>query len=435
MLPTYSIIIPTFNESEPVARLLEQLRGFQRQDVEAVVADGGSTDATVAGARKAGARVTVCRRGRGTQLNHGANLAQGGILAFVHADSVLPRDFMAILDRRLLGQGLQAGAFPIRFDPPHPLLRLSAWWSRYDTVWTRYGDQGLVATRTAFERAGGYPDWPLMEDVEICRRLRRFTRVACLGSPITTSSRRFVERGVLRQRWANARAMLRFLVGGTSPQRLAAEYEARRPKPARDGLILFTRLPVPGKVKTRLAATVGAEEASRLYRRMAEGAVAQALAAQDAVSTYVFVADPAETEAVRDWLGDQVMVLGQNGADLGARMADAFETVFSFGHAKVLVAGTDVPGLTQGHLRQALAALDRSDLALGPARDGGYYLLGQKKHHPELFSGLPWSHPSLLARTLDRAAQLGLAAALLESLEDVDDAPSLARSGLARGTD
>ncbi len=428
MTTTYSVIIPTVNEAKALPRILTQISLVSRSDIEAIVSDGGSNDGTVDVARQLGARVVLGPRGRGFQLNRGAQTARGRILAFLHADSVLPPDFDKILDARFGDARNNAAAFPIRFDPPHPLLRFSSWWSQFDTLVTRYGDQGLVVRRETFDRAGGYPDWPLMEDVEICRRLRRFTTIPALPSPITTSSRRFIERGVWRQQLANAGTMVRFLLGA-SPTRLAARYEAGRSRPARDGLILFLRLPVPGKVKTRLAAGIGPEKAAKIYRRLAESVIGQAAAACDVLDTYLFVADPDDIEEVRRWVGRGLPVLGQAAGDLGGRMADAFDTVFSFGHRRVLIAGTDVPALNHGHLRQALQALQGCDLVLGPAVDGGYYLLGLNRPNPGLFKDMAWSQPTVLNRTLDRAQAQGLEAQRLSVLEDVDDAASLERSG------
>ena len=430
MKPVYSIVIPTLNEADALRRLLPRLGPLPSARHEVIVSDGGSGDDTCDVARRLGAMVTMGRRGRGFQMNRGARLACGDVLLFLHADSRLPSGWERQLDRHFVAAGLRAAAFRLRFRPRHPSLRFAEWWSSFDSVVTRYGDQGLVVSRKAFDLAGGYPDWPLMEDVEIGRRLRRFTAIPSLPMRLGSSSRRFLARGVWRQRAANARTMLRFLLLGVSPWRLAEDYDARRPKPDRDALILFARFPSAGKVKTRLAASIGADMAAEFYRRMAEGVVANAKAAGDALRTYVFVADAADGEAVKRWLGEGITVLEQEEGDLGARMADAFETVFSYGHARVLIAGTDVPSLTQGHFRRGLGALDACDVVLGPAVDGGYYLLGLKRPSPRLFSGMAWSQTDVLAQTLERARGCGWTVAQLDVLEDVDDAASLERSGL-----
>jgi len=107
-------------------------------------------------------------------------------------------------------------------------LQKPAWFSRFDSVFTRFGDQGIVVRRPFYEQLGGFPPWPLFEDVEFLRRARRLTRGWSFPADVTTSARRFRRHGVLRQQLQNTRLLLRFLAG-TSPERLAAEYRAAPP--------------------------------------------------------------------------------------------------------------------------------------------------------------------------------------------------------------
>ena len=179
-------------------------------------------------------------------------------------------------------------------------------------------------------------------------------------------------------------------------------------------------------MKTRLAAEIGADAALRVYRRLAEHAVAEARALGSDVALRIHFT-PADAEAaVRRWLGDGGAVyLPQADADLGGRMRAAFEAAFADGHRRVAVIGSDLPGLTVGLLRQALDSLDHHPAVLGPAHDGGYYVLGLRAMIPDLFHHIPWSTAHVFDATMARLGALGLAPALLPALGDVDVAADL----------
>ena len=194
--------------------------------------------------------------------------------------------------------------------------------------------------------------------------------------------------------------------------------------PAR-GVILFTRAPIVGQVKTRLAADVGDTEALAVHRDLGARALA---AAQGVAACEVTVAfTPAGAlEAVRNWLGDAALQ-AQSDGDLGARMHAAITARFAAGARQVVVIGSDCPALDAGGITAAFDALDAADVVFGPATDGGYYLVGLVRPCGPLFAGVPWSAPDTLARSLDRAHALGLRVALLPPLDDVDTAADLAR--------
>jgi rSAM/selenodomain-associated transferase 2 len=217
-----SVVIPTLNEAGNLARTLAAVRRAL-PDAEAVVTDGGSADATLAIAQAHGARTVIGPAGRGLQLAAGALAARGNVLFFLHADTVPPEDAGAILARWFARPEVQVGTFRLAFDAGGPFLRGCAWCTRLDSVFTRFGDQGIVVRREFYTKLGGFPAWPLFEDVELLRRARRMTRVWSLPACVTTSARRFRARGPLRQQWLNARLLLRFLAG-TPPEKLAAEY-------------------------------------------------------------------------------------------------------------------------------------------------------------------------------------------------------------------
>lgn len=222
-----SIIIPTLNEA---ACLPDTLRAIGTALPRATihVADGGSLDATPSIAAACGARLVHAPRGRGPQLAAGANAATTPWLLFLHADTRLPADAGPALDRFVAAGRSPVGTFHLRFDTPGVLLGCCARLAAIDSVFTRFGDQGVVTSREAYDALGGWPPWPLFEDVEFLRRARRrYGRVARVPGIVTTSARRFRKLGVLRQQGRNTRLLVRFLLGA-SPERLAAEYGAIR---------------------------------------------------------------------------------------------------------------------------------------------------------------------------------------------------------------
>lgn len=191
-------------------------------------------------------------------------------------------------------------------------------------------------------------------------------------------------------------------------------------------LLVFARVPDLGRVKSRLAAGVGQPAALAVYHELLAITNAAIVAAE--VPATVWLADtagpeptPAET---REWATHDTRC--QPEGDLGARMATAFAAAFAAGVQRVAIIGTDCPGLRASHLTQAFAELETADLVLGPATDGGYYLLGLRQPCPELFANKAWSTDSVLTDTLTDARRLGLRVALLPELRDVDTAADLA---------
>lgn len=204
-------------------------------------------------------------------------------------------------------------------------------------------------------------------------------------------------------------------------------------------VIVFARAPLLGQVKTRLAAELGDAEALRIYRDLGRRAVVAASSVGDC--RVVIAHTPAAREReVRDWLGGDLRCMPQEGADLGERMLAAVQREIDCGATRVVVIGTDCPGLTGELIEHALEALDRADAVFGPARDGGYYLVALRHPDARLFSGIPWSSPDTLAHTLQRAADSAISVELLPELEDIDTAQDWRRwlerqRGDSRGPD
>lgn len=169
-------------------------------------------------------------RGRGTQCNGGARQATGTLLLFLHDDCTLPAAAPRLIAAAFADPAVAIACFRLRFDRRHWLLACYAWCSRFDSLFTTFGDQGILMRRTLFDALGGFPDWPLFEDVELTRRARRLTRIYKLPAAVTTSAVRFLRHGMLRQQLRNAWLILRYLLGA-SPAALYQSYEGERPGP------------------------------------------------------------------------------------------------------------------------------------------------------------------------------------------------------------
>jgi len=189
----------------------------------------------------------------------------------------------------------------------------------------------------------------------------------------------------------------------------------------RNRLIVFTRYPKPGKTKTRLTLTLGPDGAADLHKRMAEHAVAWArrLVRARRIDLEIHFEGGAAAWFAQ-WLGDDLTCRPQSRGDLGRRMFQAFCQAFDGGVDRVVIIGTDCPALDGRLTLQAFESLDRSDLVLGPAHDGGYYLIGLRRPVPSLFEGMPWGTDRVLSETLRKADKLRLKVALLRQLSDVD---------------
>ena len=198
-------------------------------------------------------------------------------------------------------------------------------------------------------------------------------------------------------------------------------------------LLVFAREPVLGRVKTRLAADIGPEAALEVYRELL--ALTAAAVTATAVPATVWLAEaphptadaaqPRPAQPRPEWPGLPWCVQPP-AALLGERMAHAFGEAFAAGAGRVVIIGTDCPGLQPAILQQAYAALEAHDLVVGPAEDGGYYLLGLRELQPALFANKDWSTATVLPDTLADAARLGLRVAQLPVLHDVDSARDLA---------
>jgi rSAM/selenodomain-associated transferase 2 len=193
-----SVVVPTLNEAVGIVVALTTLQAARGLGHEVIAADGGSADGTPELAASLADRVIAAPRGRARQMNAAAAIATGDALLFLHADTRLPDDVLPVIRAALRRHAW--GRFDVRIAGRPFMLRLVAVLmnlrSRLTGIAT--GDQAVFVTRTAFDAVGGYPDQPLMEDIELSRRLKRIGPPACLRERVTTSGRRWERRGVWR---------------------------------------------------------------------------------------------------------------------------------------------------------------------------------------------------------------------------------------------
>lgn len=182
--------------------------------------------------------------------------------------------------------------------------------------------------------------------------------------------------------------------------------------------MVFLKAPRPGTVKTRLGREIGMAVATAAYRKLAEQ---QLRRIPSRFRTEVHYAPRGSRAEMRAWLGRRVNFRVQSGGDLGVRLSYAFAHGFARGYRRILAIGSDCPDLDATCLRQADALLQQTDVVLGPATDGGYYLIGLKRPAPRLFEDIAWSTETVCATTVIRAKECGLTHILLEAKDDIDD--------------
>ena len=219
-----SLVIPTLNEAAHLGSSLDSLEA-QPGEFEVIVADGGSSDGTLeilAGYED----VRVCHSapGRARQMNQGARAAKGEVLLFLHADTLLPPRGLELIRRAIQKPGVLAGSFFLRFDHQSPVLNFLSQMSRINLGILTYGDQGLFIRADWFKKHRGFADIALMEDIEIQRRLRKQGRFIKIQHPVTTSARRFLKNGIIRQELLNI-GLVALYYAGMSPTRLKRIYQ------------------------------------------------------------------------------------------------------------------------------------------------------------------------------------------------------------------
>ncbi|MEH2357616.1 TIGR04283 family arsenosugar biosynthesis glycosyltransferase [Nostoc sp.] len=222
-----SIIIPAINEAGNIKKAIATTQA--NLDVEVILVDGGSSDDTVAIAQSLNVKVISSSPGRAVQMNAGAVAASGDILLFLHADTLLPTGFDEMIRTALQQPGTVAGAFKLRIDASRLSLRWVEWGVNVRSHFYQmpYGDQAIFLTKQVFQQIGSFPELPIMEDFELMRRLKRIGRVVIIPTPVVTSARRWLQKGVLKTTLLNQIVIIAYLLG-VSPERICSWYRREK---------------------------------------------------------------------------------------------------------------------------------------------------------------------------------------------------------------
>ena len=227
--PIVSVIIPALNEGRSIEATLIAISRLE-MSTEVIVVDGGSEDDTRAIASRCGAQVISSERGRGAQMHRGASVAQSNVFWFLHADTIVPAESVALILDALLDEQVVAGNFNVQFCGPGAAARFMTWlYPQLRRFGLFYGDSAIFVRREAYEKIGGFNALPIFEDLDLLHRLKRIGKFARLSATVVTSSRRFEDRSfiVTFSRWI----ALQFLYWlGVNPRRLAGLYA-----PVREG--------------------------------------------------------------------------------------------------------------------------------------------------------------------------------------------------------
>jgi rSAM/selenodomain-associated transferase 2/rSAM/selenodomain-associated transferase 1 len=400
--PFVSVIIPVLNDADALCRLLGALE--QTEAVEVVVVDGASRSAAMQQLQQ---RFPACRwmrslAGRGIQMNTGARVAGGTWLLFLHADTRLPGNWIAEVQSADAAAGTVWGCFSFSLDSRDWRARLleRAVSARVRYCGLPYGDQALFVRRDVFARIDGFAVIPLMEDVDLVRRLRHEGRGWFSGAKAVTSARRWEREGWLSRSARNMSLLLQYLAG-VSPAVLARKYDARAPTGSRAAIVVMARAPSDALGKTRLVGGLAEERATDLRRALLLDTLAGLGDISD-VGDIVIQYAPSEAREEFERIGRDLILVPQAKGDLGARMHHVARQVLDAACDAVIIVGSDVPTINGSTVRQAIDTLrsHTADVVLGPSEDGGYYLIGLRRAEAGLFSSIEWSTPSVLRQTI-----------------------------------
>lgn len=435
------VIIPALNEQEAMAEVLRDVPSWVDR---VIVADNGSTDATAQIAAEQGAIVvTEPRRGYGAAVLAGLAVLDKTeppeVVVFLDADRsdnatemrrlvepILHGEAELVIGSRVLGRA-ERGALTIQQRFGNAL----ACWLMRMRFGVRYTDLGpframrYSALRRLRMSERGY-GWTVQMQVRVALHGMRGVEV-----PVSYRRRIGVSKisGTVRGVIGAGTKILSTIFRESSPA------PATQP-PLRERLILFSRYPQPGKVKTRLIPLLGERGAADLYRQllvMTVGAARRLMGIRPVSVQMRATGGP--LDRMRSFCDARFGLCDQGGGDLGERLRRASEEAFQQGMKRVVMIGSDCPDLGGQRLDEAFRALEHHDLVVGPAADGGYYLVGTTQHRPSLFDAIPWSGAQVLQRTLEEAGRLQLSLATLPLLHDVDTPADLATWKRGKGPD
>lgn len=431
--PSVSIVVPVYNEvpsihSDTLTPRIQQLLGLLRAGDELLLVDGGSADsswpALLALANHPQVLAIQSSKGRARQMNAGASEARGDVLLFLHADTVLNAaawaHFLATLKLATWGR------FDVEIQGKSKWLPVVAWFmnhrSRFSKIST--GDQALFLGRTLFKQVGGFPEQTLMEDIELCKQLKRLApnHFVPISTPVQTSGRRWDTHGA----WKTIVLMWRFRYQywrGVAADELARQYADSREKiPLL--VALFAKYPQPSCVKTRLEPLLGAEQCALFARYL----LLSTLDKLHGVNVALWTDGGTAEQWAKLLNGRKVSSHIQPVGHLGLRMQTAVETHINECEVLVLL-GPDAVQFTVNDLHRLISAAKKQGIAFVPAHDGGYVALACTRCVPVVFSeSIDWGTPSVAAQTKAALLEQGLQADWLEAQLDVDEPADLQRA-------
>ncbi|WP_334118100.1 TIGR04283 family arsenosugar biosynthesis glycosyltransferase [Limnobacter sp.] len=432
-MPSVSIVVPVYNEvpghqTDSFSPRIEALLELLRSGDEIVLVDGGSSDsswpALLALAQHPQITAIQSTKGRARQMNAGAAQAKGDVLLFLHADTVLG---LAAWNALLAQASSRAwGRFDVQIEGQSRWLPVVAWFmnqrSRLGKICT--GDQAMFVGRNLFQRVGGFPEQPLMEDIELCKRLKRAAPECFLAirSRVVTSGRRWDTYGA----WATIVLMWRFRFQywrGVPPADLARLYADTRGKlPVI--VAVFAKYPQAGRVKTRLEPLLGAQQCAAFARYL----LLSTLDKLQGVNVALWTDGGTDEEWAALLNGRPVARHIQPPGHLGWRMQTAVETHLKHSELVVLL-GPDAVQFTFADLGKLELAAKQHNIAFVPAHDGGYVALACARCLPAVFSeSIDWGTPRVAEQTRMILSQQHQQAHWLLPQIDIDEPEDLKRA-------
>jgi len=440
--PSVSVIIPALDEERSIGGVLDAIP----RDIvgEVIVVDGGSGDATVTVASARGARI-LCEpvRGYGRACAKGVSEAHGDVLVFLDADGASdPRDIQALVAPIAEGNADMVLGSRLRRDCPAPMMPGAM------PCQQRFGNVlGALLIRSLY----GLP----VSDLGPFRAVRRDLLLALPVGNLTFGwpTEMIVKAARAGWRIVEVPVSCRTRTGGTSKisgtlrgtvlaafhilgtiarsarvgQRQAASAPCQLPP---DGaipvVVVMAKRPVPGEAKTRLCPPLTPLEAAGLYEALLKDTM-ELVSGLRGVRTAIAVSPRSAVDEMRRMAPRGARMLAVEGADIGECLRGATEQLFAEGFTRVVAVNSDGPTLPAEYIERAVEMLTHSDLVLGPAEDGGYYLIGMRQQQPGLFTDIEWSSSRVAVQTLERAAAAGLTVAQLPSWYDVDTPAELER--------
>jgi rSAM/selenodomain-associated transferase 1 len=440
--PFVSVIIPAIDEEQSIGAVIEAI---PRDAVgEVVVVDGGSRDATRDVARERGARiVSEPLRGYGRACARGVFEARGEIVVFLDADGASdPRDIPALVAP--IAEGSADLVLGSRLGPGRAAAVLSAAMPLHQRLGNRLAAllirvrHGVPVTdlspfravRRAMLLALPIEDvtfgWPTEMIVNAARAKWRIIEVPVSCRP--RSGGRSKVSGTLRGATLAAVRIFGAILGPARVGRSEAAGDPEAVAPTREAsvVVVMAKRPVPGKTKTRLCPPLTPLEAAELYEALLKDTM-ELVSGLRAVETAVAVSPRSAVDEMRRMAPRGARMLAVEGADIGECLRGATEQLFAEGFTRVVAVNSDGPTLPAEYIERAVEMLTHSDVVLGPAEDGGYYLIGMRHQQPGLFTDIEWSSSRVAVQTLERAAAAGLVVAQLPSWYDVDTPAELER--------